>query len=55
MVSELAAARIDASVPVPPAPYPFRLGVHPVDGGVSVAVFAAHATGVELCLFDDAD
>jgi len=28
--------------------------VHPVDGGVSVAVFASHATAVEFCLFDDA-
>ncbi len=31
---------------------PPRLGVHPVDGGVEVAVLASHATGVELCLFD---
>ena len=49
-----AAPPITTTGPVPPAPDSFRLGVHPVDGGVSVSVFAAHATGVELCLFDDA-
>jgi len=26
--------------------------VHPVDGGVDVAVLAPHATGIDLCLFD---
>lgn len=31
---------------------PPRLGVHPVAGGVEVAVLASHATGVDLCLFD---
>jgi len=35
-----------ASSPVPP------LGVHPVPGGVTVAVFAAHATSVEFCLVE---
>ncbi|WP_291382763.1 glycogen debranching protein GlgX [Demequina sp.] len=39
--------------PVPPSPDRFRLGVHPVDGGVTVAVFAAHASAVEFCLFKD--
>jgi len=39
---------------VPPAADPFRLGVHPEGNGASVAVYAAHATGVDLCLFDDA-
>ncbi len=29
-----------------------RLGVHVTDTGVDVAVYAAHATRVELCLFD---
>ena len=32
---------------------PPRLGVHVTDEGVDVAVYAAHATGVDLCLFDD--
>lgn len=45
---------VTTSGPVPPASDPFHLGVHPVDGGVSVAVYAAHATGVDLCLFDEA-
>ncbi len=31
---------------------PARLGVHPVRGGIEVAVLATHATGVEVCLFD---
>jgi isoamylase len=39
--------------PVPPSPDPFRLGVHPVEGGVTVAVMALHASAVELCLFKD--
>jgi len=30
------------------------LGVHLVDGGVRVAVLAAHATAVDLCLLDEA-
>ncbi|MGO1316971.1 MAG: glycogen debranching protein, partial [Cellulomonadaceae bacterium] len=29
-----------------------RLGAHLVDGGLEIAVVAAHATGVELCLLD---
>ncbi|MCL2467614.1 MAG: glycogen debranching protein GlgX [Micrococcales bacterium] len=36
-----------------PTPPP-RLGVHPVDDGVDVAVLAPHATRVDLCLFDAA-
>ncbi|MDQ1294400.1 MAG: isoamylase [Actinomycetota bacterium] len=32
--------------------FPYPLGVHICDGGVDVAVFAAHATAVELCLLD---
>ncbi|WP_028047738.1 glycogen debranching protein GlgX [Cellulomonas sp. URHE0023] len=31
---------------------PPRLGVHVTDLGVDVAVYAAHATAVDLCLFD---
>lgn len=38
---------------VQPSPTPHRLGVHLVDGGATVGVYAAHATGVQLCLFDD--
>jgi isoamylase len=41
-------------LPVTPSPTPQRLGVHLVDGGVTVGVFASHATGVDLCLFDGA-
>jgi isoamylase len=33
---------------------PFPLGVHPRDGGVAVAVRAAHADRVQLCLLDPA-
>jgi glycogen operon protein len=54
MSPRTAALPVTAIGPVPPAHDPFRLGFHPVDGGASVSVFAAHATGVELCLFDDA-
>ncbi len=43
-----------ASSPLPPAPAPHRLGVHLTEGGASVAVWAGHATGVDLCLFDEA-
>lgn len=32
-----------------------QLGVHRVPGGVTVAVFAAHATSVEFCLIDPVD
>jgi len=35
------------------SPTPHRLGVFPVEGGVTVGVWAAHATAVHLCLFDD--
>lgn len=38
-----------------PSPTPHRLGVHLVDGGATVSVYAAHATGMQLCLFDDDD
>jgi isoamylase len=34
---------------------PHPLGVHPRDGGVDVAVLAAHADGVEVCLLHPAD
>jgi glycogen operon protein len=36
------------------SPTPHRLGVHLVHGGATIGVWAAHATGVFLCLFDDA-
>ncbi len=36
-----------------PSPTPHRLGVHLVQGGATVAVYAAHATAVHLCLFDE--
>ncbi|HEY8010073.1 MAG TPA: glycogen debranching protein GlgX [Rudaea sp.] len=32
---------------------PEPLGVTPVDKGVNVAVFSAHASAIEFCLFDD--
>src|SRR5450759_991403 len=35
---------------IPASVRPFRLGVHLTEGGVDVAVFASHATAVELCL-----
>ncbi|MDN4481142.1 glycogen debranching protein GlgX [Demequina muriae] len=38
---------------VTPSPTPHRLGVHLVDGGAVVGVYAGHATAVDLCLFDD--
>jgi isoamylase len=39
-----------------PASHPHPLGVHPLEGGVEVAVLAAHADRVQLCLLDpDAD
>ena len=31
---------------------PEPLGVTPVPDGVNVAVFSAHASAIELCLFD---
>lgn len=40
---------------VSPSPTPHRLGVHLVDGGAVVGVFAGHATAVDLCLFDGED
>ena len=33
---------------------PYPLGATMVDGGVNFAVFSAHATAVEVCIFDDA-
>lgn len=33
------------------SPNPQRLGVHLVPGGATVAVYAAHATAMDLCLF----
>jgi glycogen operon protein len=35
-----------------PSPTPHRLGVYLVSAGASVSVWAPHAVGVELCLFD---
>ena len=32
---------------------PWRLGAHCVDGGVHFAVFSAHASRVDLCVFDE--
>ena len=40
------------AAPTQPSPTPARLGVHPVEGGVTVAVAAPHATGVDLCVFE---
>ena len=37
-----------------PNPIPTRLGVHPSAGGLDVAVVARNATGVDLCVFDEA-
>ena len=37
-----------------PNPIPTRLGVHPSAGGLDVAVIARNATGVDLCVFDEA-
>ena len=39
---------------IPAAVRPFRLGVHLTEGGADVAVFASHATAVELCLIEPA-
>ena len=36
------------------SPTPHKLGVHLVEGGATVGVWAAHATAVHLCLFDKA-
>ncbi|WP_062463711.1 glycogen debranching protein GlgX [Demequina soli] len=38
---------------VEPSPNPQRLGVHLAAGGATVAVYAAHATGMHLCLFSE--
>lgn len=47
---------VSAEVPsVSGSPDPYRLGVHLTDGGAHVSVFAAHATAVDLCLFDAHD
>ncbi len=35
--------------------YPYPLGATWMGNGVNFALFSAHATGVELCLFDNAD
>jgi len=35
-----------------PNPHPHVLGVHVADHGADVSVWAPHATGVDLCLFD---
>ncbi len=39
-------------MPTAPSPTPHRLGVHLGTAGASVSVWAPHATGVDLCLFD---
>ncbi|WP_084127537.1 glycogen debranching protein GlgX [Demequina sp. NBRC 110054] len=36
-----------------PSPTPHRLGVHLVEGGVSVGVMAAHATAMHMCVFHE--
>ncbi|MEV7972362.1 glycogen debranching protein GlgX [Cellulomonas sp. NPDC089187] len=36
------------------APTPTRLGVHPIDDGIEVAVLAPHADAIDLCLLDPA-
>ena len=35
--------------------YPYPLGATWMDNGVNFALYSAHATGVELCLFDSSD
>ena len=35
--------------------YSYPLGATWVGNGVNFAIYSEHATGVELCLFDDAD
>jgi len=40
---------------VTPSLLAHRLGVHLTEGGANVAVYAGHATAVDLCLFDDED
>ena len=35
-----------------PNPEPFRLGFRLVEGGAAMSVWAPHATGLDLCLFD---
>ena len=37
------------------AGHPFRLGANYEEGGTNFALWSAHATGVELCLFDPLD
>ncbi len=39
-------------MPTAPSPTPHRLGVHLGASGASVSVWAPHAAGVDLCLFD---
>ena len=46
----------DLTAPSPVVPGPGRpepLGVTPVEGGINVAVFSAHAEAVTICLYDD--
>ncbi len=48
-------ADISASSAIHPGPgRPEPLGVMPVEGGVNVAVFSAHATEIVICLYDAA-
>ena len=37
-----------------PNPLPTRLGVHPAGDGLDVAVIARGASGVDMCIFDEA-
>ncbi len=46
--------RMPTAASVTPNPTPQRLGFHLVQGGAAISVWAPHATGLELCLFDAA-
>ena len=37
-----------------PNPQPTRLGVYPSGDGLDVAVIARNASGVDMCIFDEA-
>jgi glycogen operon protein len=38
---------------IAPNPAPYRLGFHLIPEGAAISVWAPHAAGVELCLFDE--
>ncbi len=38
-----------------PNPAPYRLGFHLIDNGAAISVWAPHANGIDLCLFDEKD